>query len=39
MQAAFFVQESEKTWNSCKIPRIVDVEDSPPRAPYMEDEI
>ena len=23
----------------CKIPRIVDVEDSPPRAPYIEDEI
>ena len=39
MQAVFFVQESEKTWNSYKIPRIVDVEDSPPRAPYIEDEI
>ena len=38
-QAAFFVQESEKTWNSCRIPRIVDVEDSPPRAPYIEDKI
>ena len=39
IQAAFFVQESEKTWNSCRIPRLVDVENSPPRAPYIEDEI
>ena len=39
IQAAFFVQESEKTWNSCRIPRLVDVENSPLRAPYIEDEI
>ena len=39
IQAAFFVQESEKTWNSCRILRLVDVENSPPRAPYIEDEI
>ena len=35
----FFFQESEKTWNSCRIPRIVGVKDSPPKAPYIEDEI
>ena len=34
-----FIQESEKTWNSCRIPRIVGVKDSPPKAPYIEDEI
>ena len=39
IRAAFFVQESEKTWNSCRILRLVDVENSPPRAPYIEDEI
>ena len=40
IQAAFFVQESKKkTWNSCRIPRLVDVENSPPRASYIEDEI
>ena len=39
IQAAFFVQESEKTWNSYRIPRVVDLEDSPLRAPYIEDEI
>ena len=39
IHATFFIQESEKTWNSCKIPRIVEVEDCPPRVPYIEDEI
>ena len=39
IQVVFFVQESEKTWNSYRIPRLVDVEHSPPRAPYIEDEI
>ena len=33
------VKKKKKTWNSCKIPRLVDVENSPPRAPYIEDEI
>ena len=37
--AAFFVQESEKIWNFGRISRLVDVENSPPRAPYIEDEI
>ena len=35
----FFVQESEKTCNSCRIPRIIGVEDRPPKALYIEDEI
>ena len=35
----FFVQESEETWNPCRIPRIVGAEDSPSKAPYIEDEI
>ena len=39
IRAAFFVQESEKTWNSSRIPRLVDVENSPLRAPYIEDKI
>ena len=39
IQVAFFVQESEKTWNSYRISRIAGVEDSPPKAPYIEDEI
>ena len=29
----------EKTWNSYRIPGLVDVENSPPRAPYIEGEI
>ena len=29
----------EKTWNFYRIPRLVDVENSPPRAPYIEGEI
>ena len=29
----------EKTWNFYRIPRLVDVEDSSLRAPYIEDEI
>ena len=28
-----------KTWNSCRVPRLVDMEDSPLRVPYIEDEI
>ena len=42
IQAAFVVQESKKkkkTWNSYKIPGLVDVENSPLRTPYIEDEI
>ena len=35
----FFVQESEKTWNFCRVPRLVDVEDGPLRMPYIEGEI
>ena len=29
----------EKTWNSYRIPELVDVENSPPRAPYIEGKI
>ena len=32
-------KESEETWNFCGVPRLVDVEDSPLRVPYIEDEI
>ena len=39
IQAAFVVQESEKTCNSYRIPRIIGVEDRPPKALYIEDEI
>ena len=45
IQAAFFVQvkkkkkKKKKSWNSSRIPGLVDVENSPPRAPYVEDEI
>ena len=39
IQAAFFVQESEKTWNSYRIPGLVVVEDSPPKVPYIDGEI
>ena len=44
IQAAFIVQESKKkkkkkNWNSCRIPGLVDVENSHPRTPYIEDEI
>ena len=39
IHAAFVVQESEKTCNSCKIPRIIGVEDRPPKMLYIEDEI
>ena len=34
-----FKKVKKKTWNSCRIPRLVDVENSPPRASYIEDEI
>ena len=37
--SVFFVQESEKTCNSCRIPRIIGVEDRPSKALYIEDEI
>ena len=37
--ASFLFEESEETWNFCGVPRIVDVEDSPLRVPYIEDEI
>ena len=29
----------EKTWNSYRIPGLVDVENSPPKAPYIDGEI
>ena len=32
-------KKSEKTWNSCRVPRLVHVEDSPLRVPYIEEEI
>ena len=32
-------KESEETWNFCRVPRLVDVEDGPLRVPYIEDEI
>ena len=32
-------KKREKTWNSCRVPRLVDVEDSLLRVPYIEDEI
>ena len=32
-------KENEKTWNFCRIPRLVDVEDGPLRVPYIEGEI
>ena len=32
-------QESEKTWNFCRVPRLVDVEDGPLRVPYIKGEI
>ena len=34
-----FKKVKKKTWNSCRIPRLVDVENSPPRASYIDDEI
>ena len=33
------LKKSEKTWNFCRVPRLVDVEDGPLRVPYIEDEI
>ena len=41
IQAAFLVQESKKKnpWNSYRILGLVNVENSPPRMPYIEDEI
>ena len=39
IQAAFFVQEDEKTYDSDRIPRIIGVEDRPPKALYIKDEI
>ena len=35
----FFVQGKWKIWNFCRVPRLVDVEDSPLRVPYIEGEI
>ena len=35
----FCSRKVKKTWNSCRVPRLVDVEDSPIRVPYIEDEI
>ena len=32
-------KESEKTWNFCKVLRLVDVKNGPLRMPYIEDEI
>ena len=36
IQVAFLVYESEKTWNSYRILGLIDVENSSPRAPYIE---
>ena len=35
----FLFKENEKTWNFCRVPRLVDVEDGPLRVPYIEGEI
>ena len=35
----FCSRKVKKTWNSCRVPRLVDVEDNPLRVPYIEDEI
>ena len=32
-------KENEKTWNFCRAPRLVGVEDGPLRGPYIEGEI
>ena len=32
-------KESEKTWNFCRVPKLVDVEDGPLWMPYIEGEI
>ena len=32
-------KESEKTWNFCKVLRLVDVKNGPLRMPYIKDEI
>ena len=32
-------KKSEKTWNFCKVPRLVDVENGPLKVPYIENEI
>ena len=37
--ASFLFKEIEKTWNFCRVPRLVDVEDGPFRVPYIEGEI
>ena len=36
---SFLFKENEKTWNFCRVPRLVDVEDGPLRMPYIEGEI
>ena len=35
----FCSRKVKKTWNSCRVPRLVDVEDSLLRVPYIEEEI
>ena len=37
--ASFLLKENEKTWNFCRVPRLVDVEDGHFRVPYIEGEI
>ena len=37
--SGIFCSRKWKTWNSCRIPRLVDVEKIPPKAPYIEDKI
>ena len=37
--ASFLFKESEKTWNFCRVPKLVDVEDGPLWMPYIEGEI
>ena len=35
----FLFRENEKTWNFCRVPRLVGVEDGSLRVPYIEGEI
>ena len=37
--ASFSFKESEETWNFCRVPKLVDVEDDPLRVPYIEGKI
>ena len=37
--ASFLFKKSEETWNFCRVPRLVDVEDGPFKVPYIKGEI